>query len=128
LEKTGQKRTKYNLLWRKWASNCLGKQRIRSGADCGLSIDELLKITPSHCPCCKNVMIPMQGKIHNSPTVDRLDPDKGYEVNNIWIICHQCNNTKGRHKSPAELYRIADAWYLKIERKKILNASNNSTD
>tara|TARA_Y100001970_G_scaffold165830_1_gene202811 strand:- start:8 stop:217 length:210 start_codon:yes stop_codon:yes gene_type:complete len=69
-------------------------------------------------------MIPMQDQIHNSPTVDRLNPELGYEKDNIWIICHQCNKTKGNHKHPAALYKIADAWYLKIERKKILKCKS----
>ena len=43
-------------------------------------------------------MIPMQDQIHNSPTVDRLNPELGYEKDNIWIICHQCNKTKLKEK------------------------------
>jgi hypothetical protein len=103
-----------NPKWRKWASNALCNQRIRQGHDCGLSIDELIKITPSHCPCCKRILKP-QGDQSNSPSVDRLDPTKGYEINNIWIICHSCNSTKGKIKSPNTLYEIADAWWNKLK-------------
>jgi len=38
-------------------------------------------------------MVP-QGNQENSPSVDRLDVTKGYEKENIWIICHSCNTKK----------------------------------
>ncbi len=103
-----------NLKWRKWASNCLCNQRKRQGHDCGLTIDELILLTPSHCPCCGTVLVP-QGKQNNSPSVDRLDATKGYEKDNIWIICHSCNAKKGNTKSPIDLYKIADAWWAKLK-------------
>ena len=113
-ENLGRKPT--NLNWRKWASNALTNQIRRRGHNCGLTIDELIEITPSHCPCCSTVLVP-QGHSHNSPTVDRIDPTKGYELDNIWVICFMCNHTKGRHKSPNSLYKIADAWHFKLKEK-----------
>jgi len=110
--KTGLKPTNKN--WRKWASNALCNQRVRQGHDCGLTIDELILITPSHCPCCQTVMVP-QGSQENSPSVDRLDTTKGYEKENIWIICHSCNTKKGNTKTPTDLYKIADAWWGKLK-------------
>lgn len=106
-----------NSKWRKWASNALCNQRIRQGKDCGLSIDELIRLTPSHCPCCQTVLVPL-GKQDNSPSVDRLDSSKGYEKENIWIICHSCNTRKGNVKTPSVLYQIADAWWLKLKELK----------
>jgi hypothetical protein len=103
-----------NLKWRKWASNALCNQRKRQGKDCGLTIDELIILTPSHCPCCQSVLVP-QGKQDNSPSVDRLDNSKGYEKENIWIICHSCNTRKGNIKTPSMLYQIADAWWAKLK-------------
>ena len=40
---------------------------------------------------------------------------KGYEKDNIWIICHSCNTKKGNTKSPTDLYKIADAWWSKLK-------------
>ena len=82
-ENLGRKPT--NLNWRKWASNALTNQIRRRGHNCGLTIDELIEITPSHCPCCSTVLVP-QGHSHNSPTVDRINPTKGYELDNIRVI------------------------------------------
>ena len=105
-----------NYAWRKWASNALTAQIRRRGHNCGLTIDGLIAITPSHCPCCKKILVP-QGSVKNSPTVDRIDTTKGYELNNIWVICFQCNQTKGQHRFPDILYKIADAWYFKLKEK-----------
>jgi len=113
-EKTGLKPINRN--WRRWASNALCNQRIRQGHDCGLSIDELILITPSHCPCC-NIVLEPQGKQTNSPSVDRLDSTKGYDKNNIWVICHSCNLRKGNTKTPETLYKIADAWWAKLKER-----------
>jgi len=113
-EKTGLKPINRN--WRRWASNALCNQRIRQGHDCGLSIDELILLTPSHCPCCNTVLEP-QGKQTNSPSVDRLDSTKGYDKNNIWVICHSCNLRKGNTKTPETLYKIADAWWAKLKER-----------
>lgn len=113
-EKTGRKLTSSNRNWRKWAGTALSNQRKRLGHDCGLSIDELIDATPSHCPCCQTVLIP-QGHQYNSPSVDRLDNNKGYEKDNIWIICYSCNAKKSNSKSPEELYKIADTWWAKLK-------------
>jgi len=115
--KTGQKLTSSNRKWRKWAATALSNQRKRVGHDCGLSIDELINATPSHCPCCQTVLIP-QGHQYNSPSVDRLDNSKGYEKGNIWIICYSCNAKKSNSKSPTELYKIADTWWAKLKELK----------
>ena len=82
----------------------------------GRGIDELILLTPSHCPCCNTVLEP-QGKQTNSPSVDRLDTTKGYDKNNIWVICHSCNLRKGNTKTPETLYKIADAWWAKLKEK-----------
>ena len=113
-ETTGQKPT--NPKWRKWASNALCNQRVRKGHDCGLTIDGLIAIVPAFCPCCNKQLVP-QGNQVNSPTVDRLDSRKGYELNNIWIICHACNTIKHNALEPLTLYRIADAWYQKLKER-----------
>lgn len=114
-EETGQKPT--NPKWRKWASNALCNQRIRKGHDCGLTISQLIAIVPAYCPCCSQQLVP-QGKQSNSPTVDRLDSRKGYKLDNIWIICHNCNSIKSNALKPLTLYRVADAWYVQLKERK----------
>lgn len=114
-EETGQKPT--NPKWRKWASNALCNQRIRRGHDCGLTISQLIALAPAFCPCCSQQLVP-QGHQVNSPTVDRIDSRKGYELSNIWIICHPCNSIKHNALKPLALYRVADAWYQKLKERK----------
>ena len=48
----------------------------------------------------------------NHPTVDRIDPSKGYIPGNIWVISYRANAIKN-DATPAELRQIADA----VERK-----------
>lgn len=47
------------------------------------------------CPMCLRPMSLGHGRLHDlSPTVDRIDPLKGYVPDNVWVICHQCNRKK----------------------------------
>ena len=68
-----------NYAWRKWASNALTAQVRRRGHNCGLTIDGLIAITPSHCPCCKKILVP-QGSVKNSPTLHLLKKLKNTKI------------------------------------------------
>ena len=68
----------------------------------------------SHCPvlgmplewsCERNL-----GRITfpNSPSLDRIDPSKGYVKGNVWIISHRANQIKS-DASHDELKRVAEA-------------------
>lgn len=55
----------------------------------------LLCDLPVNCPCCKYPFILKVG--HSKyPSVDRIDHKKGYEWNNVWVICSKCNNDKNK--------------------------------
>jgi len=67
---------------------------------------------PPKCPCCN---IEMQigdenGGRSTSPTLDRLDPSRGYTQFNVLWICHRCNTRKGEW-TPGEMYAMADWLY-----------------
>ena len=62
--------------------------------------DYIRSIVPSHCPV---LGIPLEwsarrgGKasaLPNSPSLDRIDPTKGYVKGNVWIISHRANTIK----------------------------------
>ena len=126
LEKTGQKRTKkFSPAWRAWARSAIFNAQVRSGKSFKITVEGLVKLCPSHCPCCSRLMAP-KNPINNSPTVDRINNSKGYVKSNIWIICFQCNSIKRNLKTPQYLYKVADAWWEKLE--EIKNASNNSSN
>lgn len=66
------------------------------------------------CPCCGVIFdlsprrTGAQRHRDNSPSVDRLDPSKGYTVANTAVICWRCNNIK-RNFSSRDL-RIVAEW------------------
>lgn len=76
--------------------------------------DYIRSIVPSHCPIFGmplewstqrgngNIALP------NSPSLDRIDPSKGYIKGNIWIISHRANQIKS-DASHDELKRVTEA-------------------
>jgi len=58
-----------------------------------------------NCPYCKKLM--NYGLGYNKrlfiinfgselrPSLDRIDGKKGYEPDNVWVICTECNTWKG---------------------------------
>lgn len=75
--------------------------------------DYIRSIVPSHCPI---LGMPLewsahrggQGPLPNSPSLDRIDPAKGYIKGNVWIISHRANQIKS-DASHDELKRVTEA-------------------
>lgn len=47
------------------------------------------------------------GGTANSPTVDRIDPNKGYVPGNIWIVSKRANSIKARQTVEYAFQRVA---------------------
>jgi len=63
----------------------------------------------SECPCCHKPIdySYKDGKPKNSsPSIDRMNPRKGYTLDNVTLICWRCNNLK-RDASADELEMVA---------------------
>lgn len=63
------------------------------------------------CECC-SMKFEVQRKLSGnfspsdrSPSIDRIDPKRGYVVGNVALICWRCNNLK-RDATAEELERI----------------------
>ncbi len=69
---------------------------------------EMQKDTPN-CKCCKKVFdyTNFERGYHNTPSLDKIIPNKGYVKDNVQIICNHCN-TKKSNLTPIELYTIID--------------------
>lgn len=50
---------------------------------------------PAECPLLK-IQLEIGNKTvsDNSPSLDRLDPNKGYTLDNVWVISHKANTMK----------------------------------
>lgn len=84
------------------------QQSARSrGLEHSISVDDLLPL-PTHCPvfgielCYDNERIQP-----NSPSLDRIDNDKGYVPSNIMIVSWRANALK-KDGTPEEFRRLAD--------------------
>lgn len=52
----------------------------------------------------------------NSPTLDRLDPTKGYVEGNVAFICAKANTLKNDETNPEVLRRLADWLEKELQR------------
>ena len=83
----------------------LAKQRAKNkGLE--FSITEKDLYDPVFCPLQPHLVLDYnkrgKGTAPNSPTIDRIDPSKGYVPGNVWIISAQAN----RMKSDATLSQL----------------------
>jgi len=95
----------------------LAKARERAKAkNLSFNIDReyIRSIIPSHCPIFG---IPLEwsaqrgnghGPLPNSPSLDRIDPSKGYVKGNVWIISNKANTIKS-YASHEELKLVTEA-------------------
>jgi hypothetical protein len=74
------------------------------------AVEEWLRAQPN-CECCGVTFCTGSTgsgqKRNDSPSIDRFDNDRGYERENVRMICWRCNNIK-RDYSPSDLRRVAD--------------------
>jgi hypothetical protein len=50
------------------------------------------------------------------PSLERLDPERGYVPGNVIWLCGRCNTTKSNH-GIADLYRVADFFWEEYKRR-----------
>jgi hypothetical protein len=79
-----------------------------------IDIEYLMSIATSHCPIFN---VPLEwscfrsnkkGPLPNSPSLDRIVPNRGYVKGNVWIISHRANTIKS-NASHEELALVAKA-------------------
>ncbi len=74
---------------------------------------------PELCPVFGCVM--QRGKKlaqENSPSLDRVDPEKGYVPGNVWVICWRANRIKNNATIP-ELERLLTMWKILLDMRKL---------
>lgn len=74
---------------------------------------------PTHCPALGVEL--RRGDVHDCPSLDRLDPARGYTVDNVAWVSLRANRIKN-DATLAELYRVAD-WCYEEHRRRGIPAS-----
>ncbi len=92
-----------------WKMHQRAKQRaIKTGREFSLNFEDI--IIPDICPVLGieiNINSGKSGAYRNSPSLDRIDNDKGYTKDNIQVISQLANAMKC-HASIEELQKFAD--------------------
>ena len=77
----------------------------KSNAPFDIAIEDI--VTPTHCPY---LGIPLfkgdKKQTHNSPSLDRINPEKGYVKGNVEVISNKANAMK-YNATPDELVKFA---------------------
>lgn len=93
-EKRAARQRKYNLKnpHKKmyWGSK---KRAIDKGLEFNIDLTDI--VIPKHCPLLGIELKHGTGfLIDESPSLDRIDSDKGYIKGNVWVISHKANTMK----------------------------------
>lgn len=83
----------YEKNWLKLILKNIKRRAKRKGIEFSIIPDDL--IIPSHCPIFGTKLVINTGKTGaDSPSIDRIDSDKGYIPCNVVIISHRANTIK----------------------------------
>jgi len=86
----------------------------KKGLIFNLDLDDI--VIPKTCPLLGIPLFPGDketGPIRNSPTLDRIYPDRGYVKGNVWVISYKANSMKN-DASPEEIKRLSENLERKI--------------
>lgn len=81
-----QNQKETNLLGHTYS--CLKQNAKRRGKEFNLTIEEFSAF------CSETNYLELKGKTKNSASIDRIDPNKGYEVGNLQVLSIQANSAK----------------------------------
>ena len=107
-----------------WESRKRSKQK---GWDHSLTIEDLYNLYTDTCPICGIDLLWERGHgkpKDNSPSLDRLDPTKGYNLDNVWLISYRMNRIKN-DSTMEELQMILSACLEKTSKCSSLQPGTN---
>jgi len=90
-----------------WAYTMLKARAKREGIPFDLNVSDVS--VPSHCPILGMPLVRSKGRgpKADSPSVDRIDPSKGYTKGNVWVVSQLANRMKN-NATPEQLHQFAD--------------------
>jgi hypothetical protein len=86
------------------------QRSAKEGSVCSITLKDIRDVWPSdnHCPIL-GIKLVGQGKTKpESPTLDRIHPDRGYVVGNIAVISYAANRSKQNITDPNVFNKLAD--------------------
>lgn len=84
---------------------CAKRRAKKVSIEFSITVADL--IMPTHCPLLGIPLIVSNGNSGpNSPSLDRIVPERGYVPGNVWIISHKANTIKS-NASLEELLKLA---------------------
>jgi len=95
-----------------WVVSAVGGARTRSrwaGVEFNLTNEYIYGITSEQCPVLGTAFIFLGAgnDIAANPSIDRIDPNKGYVIGNVAVISRRANMIKSNATSD-ELYKVAN--------------------
>jgi len=104
---------------RQWAGTAYKSAKyraIKKEIPFNITIDYVESILTDTCPIYgTEFKFSGNGQMQpTSPSLDRIDPAKGYVEGNVVVISCKANNIKSAYKA-ADLYKVAD-WLYEIEK------------
>jgi len=96
---------------RNWLKKLVSDSRYRAkrlGIECDLTYENVLPLVPDYCPVLgiKLEWKSKKGGNPNKPSIDRIDPNKGYTLDNIVVVSWRANDIKS-DATPEELMKLA---------------------
>ena len=73
---------------------------------------------PELCPLCDRPMASGGDTRNDSPSLDRILPELGYTLQNVWWVCHDCNRQKS-DLDPARAYDMWDRVWEEIKARRL---------
>lgn len=101
--------------WARYACKDAKKRAVKKDVPFNVTTAYILSLLPTHCPVFGTEFQYMGngGILPTSPSLDRIDPSKGYVEGNLVIISSKANNIKSAYQSK-DLYKVAQ-WLEQIE-------------
>ena len=75
----------------------------------------------THCPILGTLLEVGSDNWQNSPSLDRIDNNRGYEPDNVMVVSMMANSIKNQ-ATPTQIKKVAD-FYEKLYAEKLINIS-----
>jgi hypothetical protein len=103
--------------WAIYAKRDAKNRAAKKGVPFEITSAYILSILPDECPIFGTPFkyLGNGGILPTSPSLDRIDPSKGYVEGNVMVISSKANNIKSAYTS-SDIFKVA-LWLQTIENK-----------